>query len=105
MKALAGDVKKKCSYAAALLSSILNVTFLLRLTGIANSDSEYGILVKKVQEVNFVSHERLEGFELVNDKMADCVVNYNLCPVKDNKNVCYWPGVHFNDYFYIYKFM
>lgn len=69
IKALAGDAKKKGSYAAALLSSILNVTFLLRLTGLANIYSEYGILVNKVQGVNFLSHERLEEFELANDKL------------------------------------
>ena len=59
MKALAGDAKKKGSCAAALLSSILNVTFLLRLTGLANIYSEYAIIVKKVQEVNFLSHEKI----------------------------------------------
>lgn len=99
MEAIAGDAKKrqKGSDAAALSSSILNVKFLLCLTGLANIYSQYGILVNKVQEVNLLPHERLEEFESTNaklKKMADCVENCNLCPVKDNKKICNWPDFH-----------
>ena len=99
MEAIAGDAKKRQngSDAAALSSSILNAKFLLRLTGLANIYSQYGFLVNKVQEVNLLPHERLEGFESANaklKKMADCVENCNLCPVKDDKKVCYWPDFH-----------
>ena len=90
------EVRKKADKAKELHGKILNLDFLLILSGLADIYEKYGHIVQVTQMVRLLPHERLDLYnEAVNSlrNMAHCLNHHNCeqYSLSDDKVKCLWP--------------
>ena len=93
-------VREKADTAMELQGKILNVHFLLTLSGLADAYDQYGKIVNIAQKVHLLPHERLDQHNQgvgVLHCMVDCLQDHEKCAQfsrPDSKIKCLWPLNH-----------
>lgn len=92
--------REKGDKAKELKGKILNVHFLLNLSGMADIYEQFGAVVNVAQMVHLLPHERYQLYmDAVDklDKMAKCVSDHSKCSTltdPEKKVRCLWPLNH-----------
>ncbi|CAL4121155.1 unnamed protein product, partial [Meganyctiphanes norvegica] len=76
-------VREKGDKARELKGKILNVHFLLNLSGLADAYGQFGAVVNVAQMVHLLPHERYELFMKAVERLADminCLSDHSKCP-------------------------
>ena len=100
LEAADSRVREKADQAMELQGKILNVYFLLTLSGLADAYDQYGVIVNVAQKVHLLPHERLDLHNLgvgVLQSMIGCLQDHEKCSqvaLPDSKVKCLWPLNH-----------
>ena len=91
-----GKLTEKAREAKQLLGKLVNVHFLLRLSGCSDIYGQYGKIVNVAQIVNLLPHERYDKFmaevEILHD-MEACIYDHEKC-TRDVDRKCLFPLLH-----------
>ena len=100
LEAADSKVRERGAASKELKGQILNVKFLLSLSGLADMYDQYGAVVNVAQMVRLLPHERLDLFNQavsVLANMAACLEDHSKCAQfceADSKVKCLWPLNH-----------
>ena len=91
--------REKADKAFQLRGQILNVSFLLTLSGLGDIYQQYGKIVNVAQMVRLLPHERYDLFmKAVNEyePMLSCLDDHSKCNIllPNEDDSCYWPLYH-----------
>ena len=97
LEASNSKAREKGDSAKELKGKILNVHFLLLLSGLADVYDQYGVVVNVAQKVHLLPHQRLDQFNQavsVFKDMLECLEDHSMCAKFFNssrKGKCLWP--------------
>ena len=91
-------IREKGDEARTLKGKILNVDFLLLLSGLVDVYEQFGIIVQYTQKVHLLPHERYDLFTkgIGQMKKVTLCVDHKNCKIlcDDKKKPCMWPKSH-----------